>query len=114
MPIWSTHARAAVPVIIVSDLPIRMALPLSFAYDAVCLARCFDKKFPMGHPTDQMFILGGPLGQGSFALQILGEAVARGSFAGYESCVFLTERAAGPMTITSEAAGFVPWGFGTF
>ena len=103
-----------VPVIIVSYLLVGMGLPLSLAYDAVFLARCFDKKFPTGHPTDQMFLLCGPLGQGSFALQILGEAVARGSFAAYDSGVFLTEKAATPIAFASEAAGLMAWGFGTF
>jgi len=103
-----------VPVLIVSYLLIGMALPLSLAYDAVFLARCFDKKFPMGHPTDQMFILCGPLGQGSFALQILGEAVSRGSFAEYNSGIFLTATAATPIAFASEAAGLIAWGLVLF
>jgi hypothetical protein len=61
-----------------------------------------------------MFVLCGPLGQGSFALQILGEAVARGSSASYDSGVFLTGRAAGRVAFASEAAGLLAWGFGTY
>lgn len=80
---------------IISYLLIGTALPLSLAYDAVVLARCFDKRFSTGHPTGQVFILCGPLGQGSFALQVLGEAVAGGSFASYDSGVSLTGRGAG-------------------
>ena len=103
-----------VPVIIVSYLQIGMALPLSLAYDAVFLSRCFDKNFPSEHSTYQLMILCGPFGQGSFALQILGEAVSRGSFAGCNSGVILTETAAVPIAYASEAAGLIAWGFGTF
>lgn len=99
-----------VPVMIFSYLLIGMALPLSLAYDAVVLARYFDKKFPTGHPTGQIFILCGPLGQVSFALQILGEAVARGSFASYDSGIFLTGRAVWPIAFASEATGLVALG----
>ena len=77
-----------VPVIVVSYLLIGMALPLSLVYDAVFLSRCFDGGFPNKQQAYQMFIFCGPLGQGSFALQILGEAVSRGNFAGYERGVF--------------------------
>lgn len=114
MPLRGAYCTAASPCDYRLVSSYRMALPLSFAYDAVFLARCFDKKLPTGHPTDQMMILCRPLGQGSFALQILREAVARGSFAEYDSGVFLTARAATPIALASEAASLVAWGFGMF
>ena len=103
-----------VPVIIVSYLLIGVALPLTVAYDALFLTRCFDGHFPDEQQVYQVFLLCGPLGQGSFALQILGEAVSRGPFAGYGRGVFLTESAAMPIAYASEFAGLVTWGHATF
>ncbi|KAI9880621.1 MAG: hypothetical protein M1830_001972 [Pleopsidium flavum] len=103
-----------VPVIIVSYLLIGLAMPLTIAYDAVFLSRLFDGSFPSKQQTYQVMILCGPLGQGSFALQILGEVVQRGSFAGYNRGVFLTKAAAVPVAYASEFLGLLSWGYGTF
>lgn len=108
-----SYARQ-VPVIVVSYLLIGMALPLTIAYDAVFLARLFEGNFPSKQQTHQIMILCGPLGQVSFALQILGECVMRGSFAGYNQGVFLTEKAAVPLGFTSQFLGLMSWGYGTF
>lgn len=61
-----------------------------------------------------MSVLCGPLCQGSFALQLLGEAGVRGSFGSYDSGVSLTGRAAGRLAFASEAAGLLAWGFGSY
>lgn len=103
-----------VPVIIVSYLFVGLAMPLTVAYDAVFLSKLFDGSFPSKHQTYQLMILCGPLGQGSFALQILGEVVQRGSFAGYNRGIFLTEAAAVPIGYASQLLGLMSWGYGTF
>jgi len=103
-----------VPVIIVSYLLVGLAMPLTIAYDAVFLARLFDRNFPSKQEMYQVMILCGPLGQGSFALQILGEAVQRGTFAGYNRGIFLTETAAAPIAYASQFLGLMTWGYGTF
>jgi len=110
----SLSDQQQVPVIIVSYLLIGMALPLTIAYDAVFLSRLFDKNFPTGQQTYQLMILCGPLGQASFAFQILGQVVQRGSFAEYGRGVFLTKEAATPVAYASEFMGLITWGYGTF
>ena len=103
-----------VPVIVVCYLLVGLAMPLTIAYDAVFLSRLFDGSFPSKQKTYQLMILCGPLGQGSFALQILGEVVQRGSFAGYNRGMFLTEKAALPIAYASQFLGLMTWGYGTF
>ena len=73
-----------------------------------------DRSSPSGLKVYQDMILCGPWGQGSFALQALGQVVLNGSFAGYERGVFLTANAAGPVGYASIFAGLVTWGQGTF
>ncbi|KAJ5433327.1 uncharacterized protein N7458_012483 [Penicillium daleae] len=72
------------------------------------------KSFPPLEQIYQDMILCGPFGQGSFALQALGQAVLRGSFAGYDQGTFLTAEAAKPIAFTSQFAGLLAWGYGTF
>lgn len=103
-----------VPVIIVSYLLIGMALPIAFAVATIFMARLFDQSSPAGMTLYQDMILCGPWGQGSFALQILGDVVTRGSFAKYGRGVFLTMDAAGPIGFASMFAGLLAWGQGTF
>ncbi|KFY39510.1 hypothetical protein V494_03943 [Pseudogymnoascus sp. VKM F-4513 (FW-928)] len=103
-----------VPVIIVSYLLIGMALPIAFAVATIFMARLFDQSSPAGTTLYQDMILCGPWGQGSFALQILGEVVTRGSFAKYQQGVFLTLGAAGPVGFASMFGGLLAWGHGTF
>ncbi|KFY49100.1 hypothetical protein V495_00748 [Pseudogymnoascus sp. VKM F-4514 (FW-929)] len=103
-----------VPVIIVSYLLIGMALPIAFAVATIFMARLFDQSSPVGTTLYQDMILCGPWGQGSFALQILGDVVTRGSFAKYGRGVFLTMDAAGPIGFGSMFAGLLCWGQGTF
>lgn len=106
--------RLQVPVIVVSYLLLGLALPLSLAFEAVLLSRMFGNAFPTKQETFQIMILCGPLGQGSFALQILGQVVQSGSFAEYDRGVLLTNEAAGPLGYASEFLGLVAWGYATF
>jgi tellurite resistance protein TehA-like permease len=106
--------RLQVPVIIVSYLLIGMGLPLSLGFDSLFMVRLFDRSSPKGMKVYQDMILCGPWGQGSFALQVLGQVVLNGSFEGYGRGVFLTAQAATPVGYASIFAGLVAWGQGTF
>ncbi|KAI8259167.1 Sulfite efflux pump SSU1 [Colletotrichum sp. SAR11_239] len=99
-----------VPVIIVSYLLIGMALPLTFALDVLFWARLLGNYQPPKKKAFQDMILCGPWGQSSFALQMLGRSVLRGSFASYASGVFLTADAAAPVGYSSIFAGLAAWG----
>lgn len=103
-----------IPVIIVSYLLIGMALPLALGFGTVFLARLLDNESPTGMNLYQDMILCGPWGQGSFALQILGSVVMRGSFAKYARGIFLTVDAAKPVGYASIFMGLLAWGQGTF
>ena len=103
-----------VPVIVVSYLLIGLSLPLAFCFATVFMARLLDNESPKGTDLYQHMILCGPWGQSSFALQILGSVVMRGSFANYDMGVFLTADAAKPVGYTSIFAGLLCWGHGTF
>lgn len=59
-------------------------------------------------------ILVGPLGQGSFALQILGSDVQRGSFATYNTSSFIGPSGASTVATCSQLLGLMAWGYGTF
>jgi tellurite resistance protein TehA-like permease len=106
--------RLQVPVIIVSYLLIGMGLPLSLGFDSLFLTRLMGGSSPSGLKVYQDMILCGPWGQGSFALQALGEVVMNGSFAGYGRGIFLTSQAATPVGYASIFAGLIAWAQGTF
>ncbi|KAJ5815360.1 voltage-dependent anion channel [Penicillium riverlandense] len=106
--------RLQVPVIIVSYLEVGVGLPLAVTLSGVFLTRLFNKSFPGVEHVCQDMILCGPFGQGSFALQALGQVVLRGSFAGYDKGTFLTAEAAKPVAFASQFAGLLSWGYGTF
>lgn len=107
-------ADLQVPMIIVSYLFLGLGLPLSVAVDAVFLGRLFDKSFPVKQKVYQLMILCGPLGQGSFALQILGNVVQRGAFASYGTSSFLSSSGQSTVATASEFLGLISWGYGTF
>lgn len=110
--------RLQVPVIIVSYivsyLEVGLGLALAMASNDVFVTRLFDKSFPPLEQIYQDMILCGPFGRGSFALQVLGQVVSRGSFAGYDRGTFLTAEAAKPIGFASQFAGLLAWGYGTF
>lgn len=106
--------RLQVPVIIVSYLEVGLGLLLAMTFNDVFVTRLFDRSFPDLEHIYQDMILCGPFGQGSFALQALGEVVSKGSFAEYNRGVFLTAQAAKPIAYASQLAGLLAWGYGTF
>jgi Voltage-dependent anion channel len=91
-----------------------MGLPLSLGFDSLFMTRLFDQSSPKGLQVYRDMILCGPWGQGSFALQALGQVVLNGSFARYGRGVFLTAQAATPVGYASIFAGLIAWGQGTF
>jgi tellurite resistance protein TehA-like permease len=103
-----------IPVIIVSYLFIGLALPLALGFDTLFLTRLMERESPSGLKVYQEMILCGPWGQGSFALQSLGNVVMSGAFASYSKGVFLTAAAAQPVGFASIFAGLISWGQGTF
>jgi tellurite resistance protein TehA-like permease len=102
--------RLQVPVIIVSYLEAGLGLALAMAFNGVFVTRLFDNSFPPLEQIYQDMILCGPFGQGCFALQVLGQVVSRGSFAGYDGGTFLTAEA----RFASQFAGLLAWGYGAF
>ena len=59
-------------------------------------------------------IMCGPLGQGAFALLILGQCVERGAFAEYNASSFVSATGAGVISIASQFMGLLTWGYGVF
>lgn len=107
-------ARLQVPVIIVSYLQVGAGLALAAAFDTLIFFQHFDRTSPKPGTVWQDMIVCGPFGQGSFALQGLGEAVLKGSFAAYNRGDFLTSTAATPIGYVSQFMGLLTWGYGVF
>ncbi|KAK4159955.1 putative malic acid transport protein [Cladorrhinum sp. PSN259] len=111
----SIGPQSQVPAVVVSYLFLGCGLPLAFALDVLFWGRLLDRSIPDRPHTLQEMILCGPWGQGSFAFQILGSAVLKGKFAGYNGGgVFLTEQAAVTVGYVSIFIGLLLWGMGTF
>jgi len=106
--------RLQVPVITVSYLEIGLGLPMALGLGEIFATRLFDRSFPKLEQIYQDMILCGPFGQGSFALQALGQAVSKGAFTEYNRGTFLTAQAAQPVAFASYLAGLLCWGYGTF
>lgn len=106
--------RLQVPVIIVAYFEIGAGLTLAVVFDALILLQHFDQTHLQQEKVWQEMILCGPFGQGSFGLQMLGEAVRQGSFAAYNRGSFLTASAATPIGYTSQFVGLLIWGYGLF
>lgn len=107
-------ADLQVPVIIVSYLEVGVGLAMAMAFTNIFFARLFDQSFLSVEQIHAVMILCGPFGQGSFALQALGQAVLKGSFAQYNEGVFLTGEAATPIGHVSQFIALLAWGYGTF
>ncbi|KAJ5095922.1 hypothetical protein NUU61_005278 [Penicillium alfredii] len=104
--------RLQVPAILVAYLEVGAGLGLAAGTNAVILFQHFDRSFIDPGTVFQDMVMCGPFGQGAFALQVLGQAVQRGSFAGYERGVFLTATAAGSVGFTSQFLALLIWGYG--
>jgi tellurite resistance protein TehA-like permease len=108
------------PAVVVGYLLLGMGFGFATILDALFLARLFDRGTERGAvvvaPPNafQVMILCGPWGQGSFALQGLGQALLHGAFTSVGGPVFLTPQAADAMGYASILAGLLSWGLGTF
>lgn len=117
--VLSVHAslspRLQVPMIIVSYLELGFGFPLALIFDGIFLNRLLHTNaFPSIPIIYQIMILVGPWGQGSFALQALGQAIGENSFAEYKRGRLLTPEAAQPLALTSQFFGLVLWGYSSF
>ncbi|KAK2767763.1 hypothetical protein FQN54_003922 [Arachnomyces sp. PD_36] len=113
----SLSPRLQVPMILVSYLQLGFGFPIALIFDGIFLNRLLHANaFPTIGIVYQTMILVGPWGQGSFALQILGQAVGKGSFAAYGSGrgTILTAEATIPISIASQFFGFISWGYDAF
>jgi tellurite resistance protein TehA-like permease len=111
----SLSPRLQVPMIIFSYLELGFGYPLALIFDGIFLNRLLHTNaFPSIDIIYQLMILVGPWGQGSFALQILGQAVRKGSFAAYSRGTLLTAEAAPAFSIASQFAGLISWGYASF
>ncbi|KAK5042862.1 hypothetical protein LTR84_012435 [Exophiala bonariae] len=91
-------ARMAVPVIITSFCFVGLGLFMALIFYAQILQQLLHKGWPQPEQTATLFVLVGPMGQGSAALQLLGSAASTyGRFAGYNKGSFLTEAAGPPL-----------------
>ncbi|KAF9883333.1 hypothetical protein FE257_003751 [Aspergillus nanangensis] len=93
--------RPRVPVILISYLEIGAGFAVSIAFTAVVLLEHFN-----GTNPDQ--------NKSGIALQVLGTAVLRDSFANYNRGTLLTEKAAEPIGYISQFGGLLSWAFSTF
>ncbi|KAJ5287831.1 C4-dicarboxylate transporter/malic acid transport protein [Penicillium angulare] len=106
-------ARLQVPVIIVSYLEVGIGLAVTTGFNVIIMFQHFNQVHSAADKVFQDMIICGPLGQGAFALQVLGEA-AQGSFGAYKRGTFLTDKAADTIGFTSQFLGLLTWGYGIF
>jgi len=112
----SSHisARMAVPVIIVSYLSTGIAMFLAIFLYTLVFYNLFSTGWPDPTSTPQLFILAGPMGQTSTALQVLGSAAnTYGRFGGYNEGMFLTSSAAQPLHVAGIMFALLLWGMST-
>jgi tellurite resistance protein TehA-like permease len=131
------------PMIVVSYILVGMALPLALALDTIFLARVLlllpegghdphheqppkegrsspsaeQQSHPVAGVSSSIFqdmIMCGPWGQGSFALQGLGQAILKGGLVGGSDGSIVSVAATGPIAYASMFAGLLAWGAGTF
>ncbi|KAF3189560.1 hypothetical protein TWF788_010635 [Orbilia oligospora] len=102
-----------IPLIIISFILIGMAAPLTLAYDALYLARLFDGYSMPPRMIYQTFVLCGPPGQTSFALQVLGTA-ATNSFGSYGKGAFIQGAAGSVVGTCCIFCALMIWGYGLF
>lgn len=111
----SLSPRLQVPMIIISYFELGFGFPLALIFDGIFLNRLLHTNaFPSIDIIYQIMILVGPWGQGSFALQILGQAVKKNSFAEYRRGTLLTAEAAPSLAFASQFAGLISWGYACF
>lgn len=93
-------ARMAVPVIITSFCFVGLGIFMALILYTQLLQQLLLKGWPSPDQAATLFVLVGPMGQASAALQLLGSAASTyGRFAGYNKGSFLTEAAAPPLEV---------------
>ncbi|KAJ5748709.1 C4-dicarboxylate transporter/malic acid transport protein [Penicillium nucicola] len=102
------------PAIIVAYLQVGAGLTLATVFDVILILQYLNCTHPTPETVCQDMILCGPFGQGSFALQVLGQAVNTASVAAYDREKFLTVHAAGTIGFISLFLGLLVWGMGCF
>lgn len=105
--------RLQIPAIIVGYLGLGARLSVAGAYTVLAMFQHFDQVHSTAEEIFQDMILCGPFGQGSFALQVLGEA-AQESFGAYNRGEFLTTKGPDIIGLTSQFMGLLIWGYGVF
>lgn len=105
-----------IPIIITSYLCVGLGLLLALVCDATFLVRLFDQSWPKGQKMYTIMIACGPYGQSCFAMQILGDVVKRGAFAGHthSSPHFIDPTSATVINTCSVLLALLIWGYGTF
>lgn len=103
-----------VPIIIVSYLCVGGGVSLALVCDAAFLLRLFDQSWPKGMKIFSIMIACGPYGQSSFAMQILGDVVSRGAFAGSGASNFVSTESEQIVGVCSTLLAILLWGYGTF
>lgn len=106
-------ARLQVPALVVGYLEVGAGLAVTSGFNVLVMFQHFNQVHSAADKVYQDMIICGPLGQGAFALQALGEAV-QGSFGAYERGTFLTAKAADIIGFTSQFLGLLTWGYGVF
>ncbi|KAJ5633624.1 C4-dicarboxylate transporter/malic acid transport protein [Penicillium herquei] len=109
----AVSARLKVPVIIVGYIELGSGLAVTSGFNVLIMFQHFNQVHSAAEKVYQDMIICGPLGQGSFALQVLGEAV-QGSFGAYHRGTFITAKAADAIGFVSQLMGLLTWGYGVF
>ncbi|KLU89179.1 malic acid transporter [Magnaporthiopsis poae ATCC 64411] len=104
------------PIIFVSYFSLALAVPLAMAYATMYLIRLVDGSAPAKGKIYQEMIFCGPWGQGSFALQALGQSLLKNSpgLAAYMSGGIVSETMINVLGYSSVFMGFSSWSAGTF
>ncbi|KAH8879927.1 hypothetical protein GQ53DRAFT_20326 [Thozetella sp. PMI_491] len=104
------------PMLVVSYLFLGLAMPLTIAITTAYLLRLFERHQPSKQNIFSEMMLCGPWGQGSYALQALGQALMENQAAIEQSSAGLlwSAQATGPIAIGSMFFGLVFWGQGLF
>lgn len=103
-----------VPIIILSYLCVGAGVFLALMCDAAFLIRLFNQSWPSGKTIYSIMIACGPYGQSSFAMQILGDVVKRGAFAGAGTTGFISPGDERIVSVCSTLIAILLWGYGTF
>lgn len=106
--------RLQVPAIIVGYLLLGIGIPYGLAYSAIFMQQVFAGTTRITRATaPQVFLVVGPLGQGAFALQMLGTAAEK-AFRQYNKGVFLVPQAGLIVGAVSILCAIALVGYGMF